>query len=135
MQLESNISSTQTGSYTNLINSVENATNTTSVLKGFNASSSVILELVKKSTEVNVSYAKNNLTEYMDTFIISVQNETATCTPLYQVYQNVGDILCKQVMNPVHAIWLSLGWCLVFFVPMIVFAVKLEKYFRKMDKD
>lgn len=94
----------------------------------------VIVEVNKTATE-SVKRAQDNLTQYTDTFISRVEYDTAKCNPLYQVYENVGDILCKQVMNPVQAIWLSLGWCLLFFIPLIVIAVKLEKYFRKMSGD
>lgn len=33
-----------------------------------------------------------------------------------------------------NAFWFSIGWGLLFFIPVIVIAVKLSKYYRKMDK-
>lgn len=33
-----------------------------------------------------------------------------------------------------NAFWFSIGWGLLFFIPVIVVAVKLSKYYRKMDK-
>uniref|UniRef100_A0A667Y7L1 Prominin 2 n=1 Tax=Myripristis murdjan TaxID=586833 RepID=A0A667Y7L1_9TELE len=34
---------------------------------------------------------------------------------------------------PCNAFWFSLGWCLIFFIPSIIFSIKLAKYYRRMD--
>ena len=41
------------------------------------------------------------------------------CTSTFLLFQN--------------GFWLALGWCLLFFIPSIIVAVKLAKYFRRMD--
>lgn len=117
----------------NLLQETANLTDSLRLSRNQTINPSTIIANANQTAIVKVGTAQDELNSFVDDFIRRVEYETAKCAPLYQVYQNVGDILCKQAMNPIQAIWLSLGWCLLFFIPMIVIAVKLEKYFRRMD--
>lgn len=56
------------------------------------------------------------------------------CFNLYRIYKNFGVLFCKEILYPLHGWWLSIGWCLMFFIPAICFNISLSKYFRKMDE-
>lgn len=68
------------------------------------------------------------------TALANTVRETGSCRPLYDVYDNIGVLLCERVLNPLQGFWLSLGWCVVFFLPAVICGIKLAKYFRRMDE-
>lgn len=41
----------------------------------------------------------------------------------------VSALHCISLQN---AFWFSLGWCMIFFIPSIIFSIKLAKYYRRM---
>jgi prominin 1 len=58
------------------------------------------------------------------------------CSPLTKLYGGVHAYFCDNLIQNLNGFWMALGWCLLFFVPAIIFAVKLAKYYRKMkNKD
>ncbi|KAK3589877.1 hypothetical protein CHS0354_015902 [Potamilus streckersoni] len=66
----------------------------------------------------------------------AVENEMGVCTPIYTMYNSLLVItFCSYIMNTLNGFWFSLGWCLLFFVPSVIFAVKLAKHFRRMKYD
>lgn len=73
------------------------------------------------------------LGDFIHDLNFTVTQQVAACRPLYDVFSNVGVIVCQQLLYPLQGWWLALGWCLIFFIPAICFNVRLAKYFRKMD--
>ncbi|ESO95550.1 hypothetical protein LOTGIDRAFT_175168 [Lottia gigantea] len=62
-----------------------------------------------------------------------LKNDIAKCTPIYNLYQSVIVIgMCKYVLDAFSGFWFSVGWCIFFFIPSTIFAVKLAKHYRKM---
>jgi hypothetical protein len=58
------------------------------------------------------------------------------CSPITKLYGGVHAYFCDNLIQNLNGFWMALGWCLLFFVPAIIFAVKLAKYYRKMkNKD
>ena len=55
--------------------------------------------------------------------------------PIYGVYTNTVDIACSYIIDSLNLFWLSLGWTTCMFVPSIIFASKLYKWFRRMDQE
>nr|XP_015202437.1 PREDICTED: prominin-2 [Lepisosteus oculatus]XP_015202508.1 PREDICTED: prominin-2 [Lepisosteus oculatus]XP_015202565.1 PREDICTED: prominin-2 [Lepisosteus oculatus] len=52
------------------------------------------------------------------------------CQPLAIYVDNVYTVLCENIIDPWNAFWHCLGWCSVFLIPSIIFAVKTAKYLR-----
>ncbi|XP_052706079.1 prominin-1-A-like [Crassostrea angulata] len=88
-------------------------------------------------TTVALSY-KNQILGYIDSYIARTRYliffELAACLPLWNLYDSFTTMFCKYTMDALNAFWFSIGWGLLFFIPVIVIAVKLSKYYRKMDK-
>ncbi|KFP71064.1 Prominin-1-A, partial [Acanthisitta chloris] len=72
--------------------------------------------------ETYISWAKSSLTE-----------DVARCKPIAQTLDNVEVIGCDYVLDSVNAFWFSLGWCTLFLLPNIILAVRLAKFYRRMD--
>ncbi|NXO86422.1 PRM1A protein, partial [Sitta europaea] len=72
--------------------------------------------------ETYISWAKSRVTE-----------DVACCKPIAQTLDNVEAIGCDYIMDSVNAFWFSLGWCTLFLLPSIILAVRLAKFYRRMD--
>ncbi|KFP85125.1 Prominin-1-A, partial [Apaloderma vittatum] len=69
-----------------------------------------------------ISWAKSRLT-----------GDVARCKPIAQALDNVEAITCDYLLDSLNAFWFSLGWCTVFLLPSIILAVRLAKFYRRMD--
>ncbi|NWQ96452.1 PRM1A protein, partial [Burhinus bistriatus] len=72
--------------------------------------------------ETYISWAKSRLTE-----------DVARCKPIAQTLDNVEAITCDYILDSLNTFWFSLGWCTVFLLPSIILAVRLAKFYRRMD--
>ncbi|XP_023785511.1 prominin-1-A-like [Cyanistes caeruleus] len=80
------------------------------------------LEQLLDYFETYISWAKSRVTE-----------DVARCKPIAQSLDNVEAIGCDYIMDSVNAFWFSLGWCTLFLLPSIILAVRLAKFYRRMD--
>ncbi|NXM25699.1 PRM1A protein, partial [Oxyruncus cristatus] len=80
------------------------------------------LEQLLHFFETYISWAKSRLTE-----------DVARCKPIAQSLDNVEVIGCDYIMDSVNGFWFSLGWCTLFLLPSIILAVRLAKFYRRMD--
>ncbi|NWI61379.1 PRM1A protein, partial [Calyptomena viridis] len=80
------------------------------------------LEQLLDFFETYISWAKSGLTE-----------DVARCKPIAQTLDNVEVIGCDYIMDSVNAFWFSLGWCTLFLLPSVILAVRLAKFYRRMD--
>ncbi|NXT71979.1 PRM1A protein, partial [Chaetops frenatus] len=80
------------------------------------------LEQLLDFFETYISWAKSRVTEDM-----------ARCKPIAQSLDNVEVIGCDYIMDSVNAFWFSLGWSTLFLLPSIILAVRLAKFYRRMD--
>lgn len=88
--------------------------------------------------EVVVNYF-SNITDDFQQYVKWVRSNLITklggCKPLVNVVKSIESILCKLVINCTNVYWFGLGWSLFFLIPTIIFAVKLAKFFRRMDAE
>ncbi|KAK2530562.1 prominin-1-a [Columba guinea] len=80
------------------------------------------LEQLLDFFETYISWAKSRLT-----------GDVARCKPIAQTLDNVEAITCNYVLDSLNAFWFSLGWCTFFLLPSIILAVRLAKFYRRMD--
>ncbi|NXD75581.1 PRM1A protein, partial [Halcyon senegalensis] len=80
------------------------------------------LEVLLDFFATYVSWAKTRLTR-----------DVARCKPLAQALDNVEAIACNYILDSLNAFWFSLGWCTTFLLPSIILAVRLAKFYRRMD--
>ncbi|KGL79734.1 Prominin-1-A, partial [Tinamus guttatus] len=72
--------------------------------------------------ETYVAWAKSSLTR-----------DVARCKPVAQTVDSVEAMACDYILDSVNAFWFSLGWCTFLLLPSIVLAVRLAKFYRRME--
>lgn len=90
---------------------------------------------------------RNRLNEYVNRLLgivnsytgfalSSVKTNVGQCQPVWNIYNTLLIYtFCYNIMDCFNGFWFSLGWCIFFFLPSIIFSMKLAKYFKKMDRD
>ncbi|KAJ7370401.1 hypothetical protein OS493_032578 [Desmophyllum pertusum] len=71
--------------------------------------------------------------QFTDHILDILNNQLAKCRPVTNIYDATVVVLCNQALYPFNGFWLSIGWCLFFFIPAIIFCVKLAKHYRRMN--
>ncbi|NXV80931.1 PRM1A protein, partial [Atlantisia rogersi] len=80
------------------------------------------LEEVLDFFETYISWAKSKL-----------MGDVARCKPIAQTLDDVEAITCNYILDSLNAFWFSLGWCTFFLLPSIILAVRLAKFYRRMN--
>ncbi|XP_061940582.1 prominin-like protein isoform X19 [Apis cerana] len=55
------------------------------------------------------------------------------CTPVSNAYNATLVAGCSKILDPFNGFWVSVGWCLILFIPTIVLCVKLSALYQKSD--
>ncbi|XP_008937260.1 PREDICTED: prominin-1 isoform X4 [Merops nubicus] len=97
-----------------------------------NNASLVIVQETKKYMDTIVGYFE----QYVEWVKESIAMEVAACKPIANVIDTAVDIfLCSYIADSVNTFWFGLGGSSIFLIPAIIFAVKLSKYYRRMDTE
>ncbi|XP_067882578.1 prominin-1-A-like [Heterodontus francisci] len=73
--------------------------------------------------------------EYVEWSKDAMNNEVAVCKPIANAVDTAEMILCGFIVDSLNGFWFSLGCCTVFLIPNIIIAVKLAKFYRRMDTE
>ncbi|NXX38851.1 PRM1A protein, partial [Tricholaema leucomelas] len=113
------------------VKNVISAVNAAQLLINNNASL-VIVQETKKYMDTIVGYFE----QYVEWVKESIAMEVAACKPIANVIDTAVDIfLCGYITDSVNTFWFGLGGSSIFLIPAIIFAVKLSKYYRRMDTE
>ncbi|XP_009484098.1 prominin-1 isoform X4 [Pelecanus crispus] len=113
------------------VKNVVSAVNAAQLLINNNASL-IIVQETKKYMDTIVGYFE----QYVEWVKESIAMEVAACKPIANVIDTAVDIfLCSYITDSVNTFWFGLGGCSIFLIPAIIFAVKLSKYYRRMDTE
>ncbi|XP_068799435.1 prominin-1 isoform X9 [Struthio camelus] len=113
------------------VKNVVSAVNAAQLLINNNASQ-VIVQETKKFMDTVIGYFE----QYVEWVTESIAMEVAACKPIANVIDTAVDIfLCSYVTDSVNTFWFGLGGSSMFLIPAIIFAVKLSKYYRRMDTE
>ncbi|NWV95353.1 PRM1A protein, partial [Machaerirhynchus nigripectus] len=97
-----------------------------------NNASQVIVQETKKYMDTIIGYFE----QYTEWVKESIAMEVAACKPIANVVDTAVDIfLCSYIADSVNTFWFGLGGSSIFLIPAIIFAVKLSKYYRRMDTE
>ncbi|NXC52744.1 PRM1A protein, partial [Aleadryas rufinucha] len=97
-----------------------------------NNASQVIVQETKKYMDTIIGYFE----QYTEWVKESIAMEVAACKPIANVIDTAVDIfLCSYIADSVNTFWFGLGGSSMFLIPAIIFAVKLSKYYRRMDTE
>ncbi|XP_069781238.1 prominin-1-A isoform X4 [Narcine bancroftii] len=92
-------------------------------------------EIVKQEIHYFLKTLIGYFTEYLEWAKDAMNNEVAVCKPVADVVDTVDMILCGFIVDSLNGFWFSLGCCTIFLIPSIIIAVKLAKFYRRMDTE
>ncbi|XP_011601630.2 prominin-2 isoform X1 [Takifugu rubripes] len=88
--------------------------------------------IVKTESRRYLDCQTGYFTQYADWANLTITEQVGHCGPMAGTVDSAAVILCSQMVDSLNAFWFGLGWCLIFFIPSIIFSIKLAKYYRKM---
>uniref|UniRef100_A0A182WKT3 Prominin-like protein n=1 Tax=Anopheles minimus TaxID=112268 RepID=A0A182WKT3_9DIPT len=91
------------------------------------------MTFVQNITEELVTGFTNQIYAYIKFVIDSTQNDIGLCGPMYNVYESMIVALCNRIVDPFNGFWAGVVWCLLLFLPSIIFGVKLSTLYQKSD--
>ncbi|XP_008991815.4 prominin-1 isoform X2 [Callithrix jacchus] len=94
--------------------------------------SSVVTEETKKYGRTIIGYFEH----YLQWIEFSIREKVASCKPVATALDTAVDVfLCSYIIDPLNLFWFGIGKATVFLLPALIFAVKLAKYYRRMDSE
>ncbi|XP_075050789.1 prominin-1 isoform X4 [Mixophyes fleayi] len=97
-----------------------------------NNASLIMKQESKKFMDTVISY----FVQYVQWVRDSIALDVAGCKPIANVVDTAVDVfLCSCIVDSVNSFWFGLGGSTIFLIPAIIFAVKLAKYYRRMDTE
>uniref|UniRef100_A0A8C2ZDF8 Prominin 1a n=1 Tax=Cyclopterus lumpus TaxID=8103 RepID=A0A8C2ZDF8_CYCLU len=84
-----------------------------------------------KYTETIVGYFH----QYIEWVKTSLAMEVAPCKPFSNMLDTVEIITCSFLVDSMNTFWMGLGCSTLFLLPSIILAVKLAKFYRRMDTE
>ncbi|KAG1688587.1 Prominin-1-A [Nymphon striatum] len=62
-----------------------------------------------------------------------VGNDIGNCWPVSQAINSSVSATCKSVIYPFNGFWISVGWCLILWLPVLLIAVVLSILYKRTD--
>nr|XP_034328960.1 prominin-1-A isoform X7 [Crassostrea gigas] len=132
---------TQLGTDLNTLESTVNGTDTDvdNCINNFNISEIFVQnngsDVVKNEAKKFADRIIGIVTSFADDALYALDNEIGKCTPIWNLYNSLFVIsLCQYTVDSLNGFWFSLGWCIFFFIPSIIFSTKLAKHYRRMSQ-
>ncbi|KAM6220859.1 prominin-1 [Rhynchocyon petersi] len=73
---------------------------------------------------------------YLEWVKDSITRKMAACKPVATALDSAVDVfLCGYIVDPLNLFWFGVGKATVFLLPAVIIAVKLSKYYRRMDSE
>ncbi|XP_070192413.1 prominin-1-like [Littorina saxatilis] len=93
----------------------------------------VMAGVITNTTQAFVDTIFGFVDSYTNDIKTKLQTDVGKCTPIYSITNAIlSEAFCHGIVDPLNGFWLALGWCLFFFMPSLIIAVKLAKYYRTM---
>lgn len=89
-------------------------------------------QIVKTESKQFVDCQMGYFIVYTDWANRTITLHLGRCGPVADVVDFAESLLCLNLIESLNAFWFSLGWCMIFFIPSIIFSIKLAKYYRRM---
>uniref|UniRef100_A0A8C2Z0F9 Prominin 2 n=1 Tax=Cyclopterus lumpus TaxID=8103 RepID=A0A8C2Z0F9_CYCLU len=89
-------------------------------------------QIVKTESRMFVNCQLGYFINYANWANVTITQQVGRCRPVAGAVDSAEIILCSYIVETLNAFWFSLGWCMIFFIPSIIFSIKLAKYYRRM---
>lgn len=110
-----------------LISSLESA-------QGFLATNGSIV--IREESRKYANSIMWNFENYLKWVKKVITEDVATCKPMATALDSTVEVfLCSYIINPVNVFWFSLGKATFLLLPALILAVKLAKYYRRMQSE
>ncbi|XP_024861958.1 prominin-1-A isoform X4 [Kryptolebias marmoratus] len=73
--------------------------------------------------------------QYIEWVKTSLALEVAQCKPFSNILDTVEIMTCSFLVDSMNTFWMGLGCSTLFLLPSVILAVKLAKYYRRMDTE
>ncbi|XP_052055106.1 prominin-1 isoform X2 [Apodemus sylvaticus] len=94
--------------------------------------SSIIIEETKKFGRTIVGYFER----YLQWVLYSITEKMISCKPMTTAMDSaIKGILCSYIADPLNLFWFGIGTATVLLLPAVIIAIKLAKYYRRMDSE
>ncbi|XP_051896937.1 prominin-2-like isoform X2 [Pristis pectinata] len=88
--------------------------------------------VIKNVSECLTTKSLGYFTQYLQWIRTMIMDNFLSCQPAVILVNNICVILCDNITDPWNAFWFCLGWCTLFLIPSIIFAVKTAKHYRSI---
>ncbi|CAJ1059100.1 prominin-1-A isoform X4 [Xyrichtys novacula] len=92
-------------------------------------------QLINQETGKYIATIIGYFHQYIEWVKTSLVMEVAPCKPFSNMVDTVEIITCSFVVDSMNTFWMGLGCSTLFLLPSIILAVKLAKYYRRMDTE
>ncbi|KAJ8728465.1 hypothetical protein PYW08_016850 [Mythimna loreyi] len=79
----------------------------------------------------------NYVTEKVGTFITTLEDSllegAARCGPMSNAFNATRDAFCHKTLMPVNGFWMSLCWCVLLLLPLLLVAQRLARLYRRAE--
>nr|QZX63195.1 prominin 1-like protein [Halisarca dujardinii] len=114
---------------TNAINSSQvqinvSISNATDLIADFNTS---LFSVVDGLVNTSVAY----IDQFVEFVVLSLRTDAIRCGPLSNALVEPLNLVCRNTVNSVNGFWFAIGWCALFFIPLVASVIALSKHFRR----
>ncbi|XP_041368326.1 prominin-1-A-like [Gigantopelta aegis] len=89
--------------------------------------------ILKTQVQTYINRILGTVDSFINDTLDALYNDIGKCTPIYNLFNDLlVNGLCSYIIDALNAFWFTLGWCIFFFMPSLIFGVKLAKHFRTM---
>ncbi|XP_069139436.1 prominin-1-A-like [Argopecten irradians] len=86
---------------------------------------------MKKLTDKFISSTFDVVDVFYNSTKNAIYHDLGKCGPIWNLYSSIVIVsVCQYTVDALNGFWFSLGWCIFFLVPSIVFGIKLSNHFR-----
>ncbi|XP_014054469.1 prominin-2 isoform X1 [Salmo salar] len=89
-------------------------------------------QIVKAASRGFLDCQMGYFTKYADWANLTITQQIGRCGPVAEAVDSAEVVVCSNMVESLNAFWFSLGWCMIFLVPSIIFSIKLAKFYRRM---
>ncbi|XP_041492218.1 prominin-1 isoform X1 [Microtus oregoni] len=94
--------------------------------------SSIVIEETKKFAKTIVGYFEH----YLQWVLYAITEKMTSCKPVVTAMDSaVSGVLCSYAADPLNLFWFGIGQATALLLPAVIIAVKLAKYYRRMDSE
>ncbi|KAM4732877.1 prominin-1-A isoform 5-T6 [Anableps anableps] len=111
----------------------------TDVLEAIEAAQHLISQnatlLINQETKRYSATIIGYFNQYIEWVKTSLALEVAPCKPFSNILDTAQIMTCSFLVDSMNTFWMGLGCSTLFLLPSIILAVKLAKYYRRMDTE